>query len=384
MLDQLLFVIAILAWAWFLMVVMLIGVRAYQAGGLSEAGRAVFSGRVLLVLTVAIGLSLLSSSLVFIEPQEAGVVISLISPNGYRDRPLRSGLHFLVPLAERVVRYPVYWQTYTMSAETLEGSKTGNDAISARTADGQSVYLDSSVIYRLDGNEVNRIHIEFQNRYVDDFIRPVMRGVIRTEVSQFTADEVNSSKRKDLETSLEDTLRERFADKGFILDTFLLRNVSFSQQYATAIESKQVAEQGRIQSEYQAEQMRNLAAGQRDKLKLEAEGKAAAVEVEAAAQAKAILLKAQAEAQGMQYINEALKKNRDLLVYQYISKLSPNVKVMLLPNDAPFLFPLPDLNTLESPSSGYTSTITTTLGITLPTILPPQINIPTVTPTPAP
>lgn len=382
MLDQVLFVIAILAWAWFLFFVVLIGMRAYQAGGAAEARRAIFSGRVMVVLLVAIGLSMLSSSLVFIEPQESGVVISLFSPNGYRDRPLRSGLHFLVPLAERVVLYPIFWQTYTMSAEALEGSKTGNDAITARTADGQVVYLDSSVIYRLDGNEANRIHIEFQDRYVDDFIRPVMRGVIRTEVSQFTADEVNSSKRKDLETSLGDTLRERFADKGFILDTFLLRNISFSQQYANAIEMKQVAEQGRIQSEYQAEQMRKLAEGQRDKLKIEAEGKATAIEVEAAAQARAILLKAQAEAEGLKLVNEAIEKNRDLLVYQYIMKLSPNIRAMLLPSNAPFLLPLPDMNSLES-GAGYTTTITTTTGITLPTFLPTPMTLPTPTPVPA-
>jgi regulator of protease activity HflC (stomatin/prohibitin superfamily) len=384
MLDQVLFVVAILAWAWFLLFVLLIGLRAFQAGGFSEARRALFSGRVFLVLLIAIGLSLLSSSLVFIEPQESGVVISLVSPNGYRDRPLRSGLHFLIPLAERVVLYPIYWQTYTMSAETLEGSKTGNDAITARTADGQVVNLDSSVIYRLDGNEVNRIHIEFQNRYVEDFIRPLMRGVIRTEVSQFTADEVNSSKRKDLETSLEDTLRERFGDKGFILDTFLLRNISFSQQYSTALESKQVAEQGRIQSEYQAEQMRNLAAGQRDKTRIEAEGKAAAIELEASGQAKAILLKAQAEAAGLKLVNEAIQQNPNLLTYQYIMKLSPNVQVMFLPSNAPFLFTLPNLSTTEPGSTTYTPTITTTLGITLPNILPTLMNLPTSTPTPAP
>jgi len=30
------------------------------------------------------------------------------------------------------------------------------------------------------------------------------------------------------------------------------------------------------------------------------------------------------------------------LTYLYIEKLSPNVEVMFLPSDAPFIFPLPD------------------------------------------
>jgi regulator of protease activity HflC (stomatin/prohibitin superfamily) len=59
--------------------------------------------------------------------------------------------------------------------------------IAARTSDGQAVYIDSSIIYRIDPNEVIRIHTDLQNRYVDDYIRPVLRGIIRTEVSQFTA-----------------------------------------------------------------------------------------------------------------------------------------------------------------------------------------------------
>ena len=276
--------------------------------------------------------SLLSASLVFIEPQEVGVVISVISPNGYREDPLRSGLHIIVPLAEKVVRYPIYWQTYTMSMETLEGSKVGNDAIAARTSDGQAVYIDSTVIYRIDANEAVRVHIDLQNRYVDDFIRPVMRGVIRTEVSQFTADEINSSKRKNLEENLGALLSQAFTEKGFVLDRFLLRNIAFSTAYASAIEQKQVAEQDQLQREYQAEQMRKLAAGERDKLKIEVEGKAVAIQREAEAQATAAVVKAEADAKALKLIADALKDNKNLLLYRYIDKLSPNIRVMLVPN----------------------------------------------------
>jgi regulator of protease activity HflC (stomatin/prohibitin superfamily) len=87
--------------------------------------------------------------------------------------------------------------------------------------------------------------------------------MIRSEVSQFTADEINSSRRKNLESNLRSLLREEFSAKGFVLDQFLLRNISFSEQYA-ARQIKQVAEQARTQKEYEAEQMRKLAEGQRD------------------------------------------------------------------------------------------------------------------------
>ena len=379
MIDDLLNLLAVIAWIWFVLVVVLIMMRAYQAGGIRHAVKNFLSWRVTLALAIATILSLLSAALIFIEPQEVGVVISVISPNGYREDPLRSGLHIIVPLAEKVVRYPIYWQTYTMSTETLEGSKVGNDSIAARTSDGQAVYIDSTVIFRIDANEAVRVHIDLQNRYVDDFIRPVMRGVVRTEVSQFTADEVNSSKRKNLEENLGELLSQAFTEKGFVLDRFLLRNIAFSTQYASAIEQKQVAEQDQIQREYQAEQMRKLAEGERDKLKIEVEGKAAVIQREAEAQATAVVVKAEAEAKALKLIADALKNNKDLLQYRYIEKLSPNIRIMLVPNTNPYILPLPDLMSetagLPTPMPALTPTIST-----LPTVNP--LVSPTVSATP--
>jgi regulator of protease activity HflC (stomatin/prohibitin superfamily) len=383
MLDQLLSVIAILAWVWFFVFLGLIALRTYQVKGFSPAIRAIFSLRVTIAFLLALGLSLLSASLVFIEPQEAAVVISVLQPNGYREQPLRSGLHAIVPLAEKVIRYPTYWQTYTMSTEPMEGDKPGNDTISARTSDGQLVYLDSSVIYRIDANEVIKVHRDWQDRYIDSFIRTVMRGIIRTEVSQFTADEINSSKRKNLELNLEDLLREEFDDKGFVLDRFLLRNIAFSPQYAAAIEQKQVAEQDRTQREYQAEQIRIMAGGERDRLMIEAQGRADAIEIEAQAQATAIVLKGQADSVALNEVNKAISQNPALVVFRYIDKLAPNIKAMLVPNNAPYLLPLPSdvfsemqMGTPVAPFTNTLPVLSTPLGTPTPTV--------TATPTPAP
>lgn len=295
---------------------------------------------------------------------------------------MRSGLHWIVPLAERVIEYPIFWQTYTMSTEPFEGTKTGNDTIAARSSDGQAVFLDSSIIFRVDPNEAIRVHIDFQERYIDDFVRPIMRGVIRTEVSQFTVDEINSSKRKNLEANLEELLREEFSLKGFVLDKFLLRNIAFSDQYATAIEQKQVAEQERTQREHEAEQTRKLAAGQRDKARIEAEGEADAIRLTGQAQADVVLLKAQAEAEALKLINAILEKNKDLMTFRYIDKLAPGIRVMLVPNDNPFLLPLPDLGIDEL----GLETATPGLGLPIPgeTDEPGESLLPTPSPTPTP
>ena len=352
--DSLLSLVARVAWLLFAIYAVVYFVRTVFKHGIVLALIRLFSFRILGPLLVVIGLGLLSLALVFIRPQEVGVVVSVASPGGIRPQPLRSGLHWIVPFIEQEVRYPVYWQTYTMSGKPREGQELGDDSIRARTSDGQEVRLDISVIFRLKIEQAVSIHTDWQNRYIQEFVRPVVRGFVRTQVSQFTVSEVNSSQRKDLEATLDRLLQEEFADKGLVLDQFLLRDITFSTEYANSIEQKQVAQEGRQKTEHEAQQMRNLAEGRRDQYKLEAAG-----------EAEAILIRAQAQAAALKLIAEALELNPSLVTYRYVEKLSPNIRVMLVPSNAPFILPLP---TLEAPEP-MTSTAVTTSSL-LPLIAP--------------
>ena len=360
--DLILQLMSILGWALFIVVAALFFWSNLRRHGTKIAVERSFSIRLLPLLLIALVLSLLSAAVVFIQPQEVGVVVSLLMPEGYRDQPLRSGLHLVAPLAESVVKYPVSWQTYTMSSTPGEGAKKGNDSITARTADGQEVSFDCSVIFRIDPEQVVRVHIDWQDRYIEDLVRPVVRGVIRTEVSGFTVDEVNSSKRKDLETNLDLLLGKKFEEKGLILDQFILRNIAFSAEYAAAVEQKQVALQGATQKEYEANQIRKLAAGQADAIKIKAQ-----------AEADARLIQAKAEAAALKLIADALAQNSSLLTYRYIEKLSPAIKVMLVPNNSPLILPLPTMGAEEAGT--ITPTLATT-GTILSTPLPAETPAP--------
>lgn len=359
MIDYLFDVITKIAWFILVIYVIVIFVRTVREHNLEVAVVRLFSYQVLLPLIAVFALNLLSLALVFIEPQEVGVVISIVSSKGVRERPFSSGLNWIIPLVERVAHYPIYWQTYTMSNKAAEGQRLGDDSIRARTSDGQEVNLDCSLIFRVDAQQVVQVHIDWQERYLEDLVRPVTRGIVRREVAQFKVEEVNSSKRKDLEANLDRLLREQFEDKGFILDQFLLRDISFSPEYAASIEQKQVALEGQTEKEYEARQIELLA-----------QGEAKRIEAIAVAEANAIQIKAEAQANALTLLNQILKENPHLLTYEYIEKLTPQIKVMLLPNDTPFLFPLPDI---EEP-------LTTTLELAPNAPTPTQTITPTLTP----
>ena len=389
--DTALAIITVVAWISYVAYVSVALFRTARDEGLKRALVRFFSLQILLPMLVPIVLNILSASIVFVFPQERGVVISAVSPKGIRDRPLQAGLHWIVPLLEEVVRYPVYWQTYTMSGKPLEGEVAGNDAIVARTADGQEVSLDCSVIFRIDSEQVNRVHIDWQNRYVQDFVRPSVRGIVRSLVSAYTVDEVNSDKRRDLESSLDAKLRNSFVDKGFILDQFLLRNIDFSDVYRASVEEKQVALQQATQREHQADQIRKLAEGKADEVRTMAKGEADAVIVKAQAQAQARIILAEAEAEALRVVGETLTERPDILTYTYIQKLSPAIRAMLLPSDNPFILPLPadvlgsDMSAFQPLTSTATVsyTIAPELEFSVPSTIPLSLE-PTATVTPTP
>jgi regulator of protease activity HflC (stomatin/prohibitin superfamily) len=304
--------------------------------------------------------SLISAGLVFIEPQERGIVISAFQPDGYRPAALEPGLHWIVPVGEYVVRYPISRQTYTMSIAASEGAIQGDDSITARTQDGQQIYVDASVIFAIDPTKIIQVHIQWQDRYLDGLVRAQSRGIIRDAVSKYKIDEVISSKRGDMVNDVTAVLKAKLEDNGFILVDFVLRNITFSPEYAASVEQKQIAEQQALQAKFVVESKKQEA----DQAREVAKGQADAVVTRAEGDAKARLIQAEAEAKALQLIADVLRNNPSLLNYQYITKLAPDIQVMLVPNNSPFILPLP---TMEPVAPQATEPVTVPTPVVTPT-----------------
>jgi len=295
------------------------------------------------VLIFAIVISVISAGIVFIEPNERAVVVSPYSfraPNGYIEESLTPGLRWIVP-GENAVVYTISRQTYTMSAATSEGQLSGDDSIRARTKDGQEVFIDASVIYQVDPAKVISLHIDWQSRYQNELVRPTTRGIIRDVASQYGIEEIVSTERGSLEIAISDSMSEKFIENKLILVDFVLRDIHFSAEYAVAVEQKQIAEQQAQQAKLTVESKKQEA----EQARQVAQGVADAAVIAAQGHADARLIEAEAEAAALDLINNAIQNKPDLLTYQYISKLAPDIDVMLLPNDSPFLFPLPEVGT---------------------------------------
>jgi regulator of protease activity HflC (stomatin/prohibitin superfamily) len=178
-------------------------------------------------------------------------------------------------------------------------------------------------------------------------------------------EEVVSSKRFELQMNITENMSVKLGDDGILLSDFILRNITFSPEYAASVEQKQIAEQKVDQRKQEADQAREVAKGQKDASITIAEGNAQARLIEADAEKGALLL-----------VSEALLGNPELLTYTYITKIAPGIQVMLLPSDNQFLFPLPTLG----PGSNIVPSLPTPEPTPLPTPEPTPLPTPESSP----
>lgn len=315
--------------------------------------------------------SLLSAGLVFIQPEERGVVISAANPNGYREAALQPGLNWIIPFFENVRTYRISRQTYTMSIASGEGQVQGDDSVTARTSDGQEIYIDASVIYSIDPAQVVKVHIEWQDRYSDELVRPQARGIVREVISQYGVQDVITNKRVAITQEINDTMRRKLGENGLLLEEFIVRNITFSKDYAASVEQKQIAEQQAQQARLTVERKKQEA----EQARQEAQGRADAAVIEAKGNATARLAQAEAEAKALNLLATALQDNPELLQYSFITRIGPGVQTIFLPNNVPYIFPLP------TSASGGASTAPSA---DLNNLFPPTQPTPTALPTPLP
>jgi regulator of protease activity HflC (stomatin/prohibitin superfamily) len=303
---------------------------------LASQGRSASGGVFLAVIGFVAGILLfvISSGILIIQPAHAAVVVNVLS--GQLEEPARGpGTSIIIPGVQEYIIYPTDQQEYTMSGISTEGDKQGNDAVTALTVDGQQVQLDITVFYNIQRDDVNTLHLSWQSRYENDFIRPTVRAVARDIVSQFKAEAIYGADREQLGGEIEARVRADMKAQGLTLTTLLVRQIVFSPDFAQSIEEKQIEEQNLQRARTKAERDRTEAGGLAD-----------AAEEAARGRANARLIEAQAEAEALRVVSAQIAANPNLIQYLYVTNLSDNVSFALLPSNTPFIFNASDFTQL--------------------------------------
>lgn len=328
-------------------------VGAALAVASSSQGRSARGGVLLAVVGLVVGVifSVIGQGIVFVEPTEVAVVVNTLS--GDVGTPLTGGTHVVLPIVQRVAaQYPVTQQEYTMSATANEGAQAGDDSVEARTKDGQTVNFDITIIYRIAPDTSGDLYKRWNQNYLNGFIRPTTRAIVRDTVSKYTAEQIYGEARTQMAIDIRDAAMPRFKQENLDLSDMLIRKINFSTTFTEAIEKKVVAAQELEQAKVQAETAKTQAEGQANAIIAKANGDAQAVEINAKAQAEALRL-----------VSEQIAANPSLVQYLYVQKLSDKVQLILMPSNSPFLFDMaslakanPNLNIPTVPDATATPT----------------------------
>lgn len=269
-----------------------------------------------LVIAVVVVLIILDG-LVSIPAGHVGVIFD--QGSGVLENELDEGLHLKIPFWQQVTILDGRTQEYTMSIAKGEGAKDSDDSIESRSKDGQVIWVDATILFHIDKTEADNIKrtLGTKSDYYAKIIRPRAREVIRLVVARYNALDLVSEKRTDIVVEMAEGLRLEYAKHDLILEEVVLRNVTYSVEFANAVEEKEVARQKIKTAEYQKEQATEI------KLKK--------------------IIEAEADAEAIRLKGEALRENPEVIQLEFVNKLSPNVEWGILPNSVTPLINLPSL-----------------------------------------
>lgn len=255
------------------------------------------------------------------------------------------GFHFRVPFIDQVVVYSTKVTSYEASEHPDVSQANYTDVVvDSTTSDGQTVQLTFTVLFRIPADKAPIIaqQVGDMNAVVENVVKAYARSVSREVPKGFSAEELYTQKgQTDAQAVIEEKLARDFGAYGVAIDQYLIRRITFADEYVKAVEAKQIAKQ-------QALTEQNLIARQeaiKQQTIINAQAEAEKKKIEAEGEAAAITLKQQ-----------ALAQNPLVIQYEFVQKLSPNISWGVLPDG---VLPLIDMKGLMGTGSSGTTTTTT-------------------------
>jgi len=188
---------------------------------------------------------------------------------GMKPHIYKEGLNFNIPWFERPVDYDI--RTRPVNLQTLTGSK-----------DLQMVTIGVRVLHRPDQNHLVWIYRHLGKNYDERILPSLMNECAKAVVARYNANEL-LTKREEVSAAISHELSRRCNLFHVILEDTAITNLSFSPEYAKAVEAKQVAQQDAERAKY--------------------------VVLGAIQEKETIITKARGEAESAELIGTAVKKN---------------------------------------------------------------------------
>ncbi len=250
--------------------------------------RTIFS-KLCIVFIIFLILFILVSPLHKIDVGERGVIYNNIIGR-VSDKCVGSGLHFISPLTEKLTVYPITEQTYGIARDSKEWLNGQDLSISVPTSDNQKINIDIYFTISLDKEHLDTFFEKYGGKslqtVVSEYYDYVFRNYTNQTIIKYPMLDVYSKSRKEIQNKIYSLLQQELEPDGITVNSILIKEVRLSPE-AEAI--------------------------------LQAESKR-----------QADIITAQGKSEANQILNTSLDEN--IIKLQILEKLSPDLKIVILPN----------------------------------------------------
>ena len=157
-----------------------------------------------------------------------------------QDTMLNEGLNLKVPFIEKIVLMDCRTQKteYMMEASSKDLQKISNYKI--------------AINYNITKDTANQLYKSVGVDYKNIIVEPAIQSVMKDSVANFTAEELITKKSEVAQFAL-NKLTEKFQNSGITLTGIDILDLSFSEEFDTAVEQKQIVEQETQKAQYELE-----------------------------------------------------------------------------------------------------------------------------------
>lgn len=209
-------------------------------------------------MIVLIAVILSTATFVTIEPGERGVIFRKFTTGLDKENIFRPGFKIIAPWNEMNI-YNVKEKQEEESLDVLEKN-------------GLNITMDVSVRFHPQYDKIGYLHETFGKEYISQLVIPEVRSTVRRVAGRYTAEEIYSTKRKEVETSIKQETKKVLEDNYVSMKALLIRSIKLPEQIKSAIEKKLKEEQEALAYEYRLEREKSEA----ERKRIQAEGEARA------------------------------------------------------------------------------------------------------------
>ena len=143
----------------------------------------------------------------------------------------KPGLHLKIPFWQKAVLFNTQTLEYNINKKfnPEKPEMLGDSPISASTKDGKRTELEGTILLRLDAEQIPEIWQSIGEKFVEKIIRPTIQSRARMIAARYTAQEIGTTKRAEVEIDVRKELERILYPRGIFVENVLLSETSSSK-----------------------------------------------------------------------------------------------------------------------------------------------------------